>query len=154
MPSSNGWMSWRTSAPSIQRPVTADRSRGAPCTAEESRPIDPVSPAGTPTACLAAVLREEAPVAATSGCTPTTPPTTRGTGRGVASVVVARARGAFAGNSPQEAFRLRVDSSVNTPQSIDAGRLIIEIAVAPAQPMRFLTVRLVQSGERFSVAEA
>ena len=64
------------------------------------------------------------------------------------------ARGAFAGNSPQEAFRLRVDSSVNTPQSIDAGRLIIEIAVAPAQPMRFLTVRLVQSGERFSVAEA
>ena len=67
------------------------------------------------------------------------------------------ARGAFAGESPQAAFRLRVDSTVNTPQSIDAGRLIIEIAVAPAQPMRFLTVRLVQSGDRgeyFSVTEA
>lgn len=64
------------------------------------------------------------------------------------------ARGAFAGNSPQQAYRLRVDSTVNTPQSIDAGRLIIEIAVAPAQPLRFLTVRLVRSGDHFSVAEA
>lgn len=67
------------------------------------------------------------------------------------------ARGAFAGDTPQAAFRLRVDSIVNTPQSIDAGRLIIEIAIAPAQPMRFLTVRLVQSGDRgehFSVTEA
>lgn len=63
------------------------------------------------------------------------------------------ARGAFAGATPAEAFRLRVDRSVNTAQSIDAGRLIIEIAVAPAQPMRFLTVRLVQTGEHFSVAE-
>lgn len=67
------------------------------------------------------------------------------------------ARGAFAGNSAREAYRLRVDRSVNTAQSIDAGRLIIEIAVAPAQPLRFLTVRLVQSadrGEHFSVTEA
>ena len=67
------------------------------------------------------------------------------------------ARGTFAGDTPQAAFRLRVDSIVNTPQSIDAGRLIIEIAIAPAQPMRFLTVRLVQSGDRgehFSVTEA
>ena len=64
------------------------------------------------------------------------------------------ARGAFAGATPSEAFRLRVDSTLNTAQSIDAGRLIIEIAVAPAQPMRFLTVRLTQSGEHFSVTEA
>ena len=64
------------------------------------------------------------------------------------------ARGAFAGATPAEAYRLRVDSTANTPQSIDAGRLIIEIAVAPAQPMRFLTVRLVQTGEQFSVVEA
>lgn len=63
------------------------------------------------------------------------------------------ARGAFAGNDPQSAFRLRVDRSVNTSPSIDAGRLIIEIAVAPAQPLRFLTVRLIQSGEHFDVAE-
>ncbi len=64
------------------------------------------------------------------------------------------ARGAFAGATPSEAFRLRVGSTLNTPQSIDAGRLIIEIAVAPAQPMRFLTARLTQSGEHFSVTEA
>ncbi len=64
------------------------------------------------------------------------------------------ARGAFAGARPQEAFRLRVDETVNPPQSVDAGRLVIEIAVAPAQPLRFLSVRLVQSGERLIATEA
>lgn len=64
------------------------------------------------------------------------------------------ARGAFAGQRPQDAYHLRVDASVNPPQGIDAGRLVIEIGVAPARPLRFLTVRLVQSGERLSLAEA
>jgi len=63
------------------------------------------------------------------------------------------ARGAFAGARPQEAYRLRVDDSVNPPQSVDAGRLVIEIAIAPVQPLRFLSVRLVQTGEHFAVTE-
>ena len=71
-----------------------------------------------------------------------------------AAIAAGCARGAFAGATPSEAFRLRVDSTLNTAQSIDAGRLIIEIAVAPAQPLRFLTVLLVQNGEHFSVTEA
>ena len=59
-------------------------------------------------------------------------------------------RGAFAGKGRDDSYRLTVNP---TSQDRDAGRLIVEIAVAPSQPMRFLTVRLVQSGERFSVAE-
>jgi phage tail sheath protein FI len=43
---------------------------------------------------------------------------------------------------------------VNTRQSLDSGRFIVELRVAPSRPMTFLTVRLVQSGDRTSVAEA
>jgi hypothetical protein len=57
--------------------------------------------------------------------------------------------GAFAGRAPGEAYRLAVDT---TSQDRDAARLVVEIAVAPAQPLRFLTVRLVQAGGRFAVA--
>ncbi len=59
-------------------------------------------------------------------------------------------RGAFAGKGREDSFRLVVNP---TSQDRDAGRLVVEIGVAPSQPMRFITVRLVQSGERFSVAE-
>ena len=58
--------------------------------------------------------------------------------------------GAFVGRKAEEAFRLSVDP---TTADRDAGRLIVEIGVAPAQPMRFLTVRLAQTGERFTIAE-
>jgi phage tail sheath protein FI len=59
-------------------------------------------------------------------------------------------RGAFAGKGREDSYRLGVNP---TSQDRDAGRLVVEIGVAPSQPMRFLSVRLVQSGERFSVAE-
>jgi hypothetical protein len=45
---------------------------------------------------------------------------------------------------------------VNTnvsPQDRDEGRFILELRVAPSLPMRFITVRLVQSGERSQVIE-
>lgn len=58
--------------------------------------------------------------------------------------------GAFAGRKPEEAWRVSVDP---TAADREAGRLIVEIGVAPAQPMRFITVRLAQSGERFTIAE-
>lgn len=54
-------------------------------------------------------------------------------------------RGAFSGATPAEAFRVVTDSSVNTPQSIDQGRFIVELRVAPSQPLAFITVRLVQT---------
>jgi hypothetical protein len=54
--------------------------------------------------------------------------------------------GAFAGHTAAEAFRVTV-GDVNTPASIDAGRLIVEIAYAPSRPLEFLLVRLVHAGE-------
>jgi phage tail sheath protein FI len=62
-------------------------------------------------------------------------------------------RGAFAGATPEESFRVVVDDTVNTKQDADGGRFVIELRVAPALPMRFITVRLTQSGDRLSVVE-
>jgi hypothetical protein len=57
------------------------------------------------------------------------------------------ARGAFAGRRRSDAFRVVTEESLNTPQSVDAGRLLAEIRVAPSRPLSFLTVRLVQRGD-------
>lgn len=62
-------------------------------------------------------------------------------------------RGAFAGRTPREAFQVVVDESNNPPTGVDAGQLRIELQVAPAQALRFLTVRLVRSGERVRAQE-
>ena len=55
-------------------------------------------------------------------------------------------RGAFAGRIPAEAFEVVTNASVNPEESIDQGRLIVELRVAPARPLEFLTVRLLQRG--------
>jgi len=60
------------------------------------------------------------------------------------------ARGAFAGATPETSYQVAV---LVTPQDIDEGRFIVELRVAPSLPMRFITVRLVQSGERSQVTE-
>jgi hypothetical protein len=63
-------------------------------------------------------------------------------------------RGAFAGRSAREAYQVDVvDSDLNSPASLDAGRLFIELKVAPAQALRFLTVRLVRAGDRVRAQE-
>ncbi|MFS8979346.1 hypothetical protein PO002_33515 [Cupriavidus necator] len=62
-------------------------------------------------------------------------------------------RGAFAGATPSQSFRTVTDDSLNTPQEASAGRFIVELHVAPAMAMRFIAVRLAQSGERLSVVE-
>lgn len=62
-------------------------------------------------------------------------------------------RGAFTGNTQDAAFRVVVDSSVNTQQSIDRGRFIVELRVAPSRPLEFLTVRLMQTGENTVFSE-
>jgi hypothetical protein len=56
-------------------------------------------------------------------------------------------QGAFAGRTARDAYRVRLDPSLNTPQSIDAGRLIAEIQVAPSQPAEFISVVLTRSGD-------
>ncbi len=62
-------------------------------------------------------------------------------------------RGAFGGSTPATSYQVVTDESLNTPQSIDQGRFIVELRVAPSLPMTFLTVRLVQSGDRSLVTE-
>jgi hypothetical protein len=62
-------------------------------------------------------------------------------------------RGAFGGSTAATSYQIITDASLNTPQSVDQGRFIVELRVAPSLPMTFLTVRLVQSGDRGFVTE-
>jgi hypothetical protein len=55
-------------------------------------------------------------------------------------------RGAFAGSDASEAFRVVTDATVNPPASVERGRLVVELRVAPAAALNFLTVRLVTTG--------
>lgn len=56
-------------------------------------------------------------------------------------------RGAFAGNTPETSYQVVTDSSVNTTASLEQGRFIVELRVAPSLPLAFITVRLVQTHE-------
>jgi hypothetical protein len=62
-------------------------------------------------------------------------------------------RGAFAGASPATSYQVVTDDSLNTRQSVDLGRFIVELRVAPSLPMRFLTIRLVQTSDRTQALE-
>ena len=62
-------------------------------------------------------------------------------------------RGAFAGNTASEAFQVVTKSYLNPPQSVEQGRFIVELKVAPSQPLTFLTVRLLQFNDRSLVTE-
>ncbi|MBM0740392.1 phage tail sheath subtilisin-like domain-containing protein [Phormidium sp. CLA17] len=53
-------------------------------------------------------------------------------------------RGAFAGRVPTEAYQVGIDGILNRQNTIEQGQLIVELRVAPSQPMTFITVRLVQ----------
>lgn len=62
-------------------------------------------------------------------------------------------RGAFVGATPAQGFRVVTDDTVNTPQGVDAGRMVVELRVAPSVPLSFISVRLAQSGARLTVSE-
>jgi hypothetical protein len=62
-------------------------------------------------------------------------------------------RGAFAGRTMDSSFQVVTSTSLNTPRSVDQGRFIVELRVAPSLPMTYLTVRLVQTGDRARVFE-
>lgn len=61
--------------------------------------------------------------------------------------------GAFSGAHPDEAFRVVAGSPPNTPRTLDAGQLVVELKVAPSRPLAFLTVRLVRAGDGRLVVE-
>jgi phage tail sheath protein FI len=63
------------------------------------------------------------------------------------------ARGAFAGATSREAFQVVASRSTDGSRISDGERLVVDLRVAPAQPMTFLTVRLVQTGGATQVTE-
>ncbi|HAC65202.1 MAG TPA: phage tail protein [Cyanothece sp. UBA12306] len=52
--------------------------------------------------------------------------------------------GALFGASPAEAFFVKCDASINTPDTIMMGRLYVEIGVAPVRPAEFVIFRISQ----------
>lgn len=62
-------------------------------------------------------------------------------------------RGAFAGATPAQSFRVVTDESLNRLREAEAGRFFVELRVAPSLPARFIAVRLAQSGPRLTVTE-
>ena len=54
---------------------------------------------------------------------------------------------ALAGGTEDEAFFVHCDERLNTQSVLDAGELIAEIGVAPAEPLEFLVVRLLHDGD-------
>jgi phage tail sheath protein FI len=74
--------------------------------------------------------------------------------RGFASLLdVMFTRGAFAGTTPTTSYQVVVSDTVNNFQSVEQGRFIVELRIAPSQPLKFVTVRLMQTGGRSSVTE-
>jgi hypothetical protein len=52
--------------------------------------------------------------------------------------------GAFQGTREDEAFFVRCDEILNPPYSVGLGRLVVEVGVAPVEPLEFLVLRLVR----------
>jgi hypothetical protein len=63
------------------------------------------------------------------------------------------ARGAFAGASSREAYQVVTSGVADGAPLFDGSRLVVELRVAPAQPMSFLTIRLLQTGNGTLVTE-
>jgi hypothetical protein len=55
--------------------------------------------------------------------------------------------GAFVGESEEQAFFVRVDDSLNPLPSLALGRLVIEVGVAPAEPVEFIVLRITRDGD-------
>ena len=78
----------------------------------------------------------------------------RGVQRGMEKVLdMLFLRGAFAGRTSGDAYQVVADTRVNTAATIARGQFFVEIKVAPSVPMRYLTVRLVQTADRTFVTE-
>jgi len=52
--------------------------------------------------------------------------------------------GALVGETPDEAFYVKCDDETNPPESVNLGRVITEIGVAPSKPAEFVIFRIMQ----------
>lgn len=55
--------------------------------------------------------------------------------------------GAFRGATEEEAFFVRCDEVLNSSRIVDAGRLIAEVGIAPAEPIEFILLQLSRDGD-------
>jgi uncharacterized protein len=53
--------------------------------------------------------------------------------------------GALFGASPDQAFFVKCDATTNPPESIDAGKLVVEVGIAPVKPAEFVIFRISQN---------
>jgi phage tail sheath protein FI len=53
-------------------------------------------------------------------------------------------QGALFGATPEQAFYVKCDSETNPPESVDEGKLVVEIGVAPVKPAEFVIFRISQ----------
>jgi len=58
--------------------------------------------------------------------------------------------GALFGASPDQAFFVRCDETTNPPESIDAGKLVVEVGIAPVKPAEFVIFRISQNKQTAS----
>jgi uncharacterized protein len=54
---------------------------------------------------------------------------------------------AFVGASESAAFFVRCDDTLNPQPVIDAGQLMCEIGIAPAEPLEFIVLRIARDGD-------
>ncbi len=52
--------------------------------------------------------------------------------------------GALFGTSPDQAFYVKCDAETNPPESIDEGKLVVEVGIAPVKPAEFVIFRISQ----------
>ncbi|MDX6610747.1 MAG: uncharacterized protein QOF85_2700 [Solirubrobacterales bacterium] len=52
--------------------------------------------------------------------------------------------GALFGDSAEQAFYVKCDSETNPPESIDMGKLVVEVGIAPVKPAEFVVFRISQ----------
>ena len=57
------------------------------------------------------------------------------------------AQGCFAGSTPEESWFVRVASVAEAALELDAGRLVAEVGVAPAEPTEFIVIRVAVQAE-------
>jgi len=58
--------------------------------------------------------------------------------------------GALKGDTVSEAFYVKCDAETNPPNSIDEGKLIVEVGLAPVKPAEFVIFRISQQKQSAS----
>jgi phage tail sheath protein FI len=53
-------------------------------------------------------------------------------------------QGALTGATPAQAFYVKCDAETNPPESVDEGKLVVEVGIAPVKPAEFVIFRISQ----------